>query len=103
MCRFDQECVDNAKIDTGANGETQGPQGIVSSVVIDDEGRLVKSLSEMKVLLDRFRPGLSARFNIKTILTLVVENTFSDRRTVPVTCRCNSSLTTGSVDQSKNA
>ena len=57
----------------------------------------------MKFLLDRFSPGLSARFKIESILALVVENTFSDRRTVPVTCHCNLSLTTGSEDQSKNA
>ena len=79
--RFDQECVDNVKIVTGTHGETQGPQGTVSSVVIEDERRLFKSLREMKVLLDRFSPGLSARFNIKSILTLVVENTFSEMRT----------------------
>ena len=36
---------------------------------------------KFKVLLDRFSPGLSARFNIKSILTLVVENTFSEMRT----------------------
>ena len=30
--------------------------------------------------MDRFSPGLSARFNIKSILTLVVENTFSEMR-----------------------
>ena len=31
--------------------------------------------------LDQFSPGLSARFNIKSILTLVVESTFSEMRT----------------------
>ena len=35
--QFDQECVDNVKIVTGTRGETQGPQGTVSSVVIEDE------------------------------------------------------------------
>ena len=79
--RFDQECVDNVKLVTGTHGETHGPHGIVSSVVIEDERRLIKSLREIKVLLDRFSPGLSARFNIKSILTLVVENTFSEMRT----------------------
>ena len=48
---------------------------------IEDERRLLKSLREMRVLLDRFNPGLSARFNINSILTLVVENTFSEMRT----------------------
>ena len=64
MYRFDQECVDNVKIDTGANGETQGPEETVSSVVIDDDGRLLKSLREIKLLLDRFSPSLSAKFNM---------------------------------------
>ena len=101
--RFDQESVDNVEINTGANGETQGPEETVSSVVTDDEGRLLKSLSEIKVLLDRFRPSLSAKFDTESILTLVVEDAFSDRRAVPVACRCNSSLTTGSVGQSTEA
>ena len=66
---------------TCAHGKTQGPQGTVSSVVIEDEKRLLKSLREIKDLLDRFSPCLSARFNIKSILTLVAENTFSEMRT----------------------
>lgn len=43
------------------------------SVAIEDERGLFKLLSEMKVLLDRFGPGLSTRFNINNILTLVVD------------------------------
>ena len=76
--RFDQECVDNVKVVTGMHGKTQGPQGTVSSVVIEDERRLLESLRDIKVLLHRFSPGLSARFTIKRILTLVVENIISD-------------------------
>ena len=82
--RFYQECVDNVKNVTAMHGETQGPQGTVStvsSVVIEDGRRLLKSLREIKVLLYRYSPGLSARFNVKSILTLVVENTFSEMRT----------------------
>lgn len=77
--RFDQEYVDNVKLVTGTHCETQGPQGTVSSVVIEDERRLLKSLSEIKVLLDRFSPGLSARFNIKSILTLPLQLEFDNR------------------------
>ena len=55
--QFDQECVNNVKLVTGTHGETQGPQGTFSSVVIEDERRLLKSLREIKVLLDRFSPG----------------------------------------------
>lgn len=43
------------------------------SVVIEDEGGLFKLPREMKVLLDRLNPGLSTRFNINSILTLVVD------------------------------
>ena len=35
----------------------------------------------MKILLDRFNQGLSVKFNIKSILTLVVANSFSEMRT----------------------
>ena len=35
--RFNQECIDNVKIVTSTHGETQGPQGTVSSVVIQDD------------------------------------------------------------------
>ena len=31
---------------------------------IEDERRLLKSLREMRVLLDRFNPGMIARFHI---------------------------------------
>ena len=84
--RFDQECINDVKMSTGAHSKTQGPQGTVSSVVIEDEKRLLKSLREIKDLLDRFSPCLSARFNIKSILTLVFENKLEP---VPVTCLCN--------------
>ena len=52
-----------------------------SSLVSEDEKRLLKSLREIKDLFDLFNLWLSARFNIKSILTLVVENTFSEMRT----------------------
>lgn len=43
------------------------------SVVIEEERGLLQLLREMKVLLDRFNPGLSTRFDINSILTLVVD------------------------------
>ena len=46
--RFDQECVDNVKLVTGTHGETQGPQGTVSSVVIEDKRRLLKSYEKLR-------------------------------------------------------
>ena len=77
---FDKKCVDDVKALTGTSATTQGPQGTVSSVVIDDEKRLLNSLKEIKQLLDRFDPSLKTKFSIKSILTLVVENTFSEMR-----------------------
>ena len=62
VCQFYQECVDNVKIVSGKR---------VSR--IEDEKGLFKLLREIKVLLDRFNPGLSTRFNINSILTLVVD------------------------------
>ena len=98
--RFDQECVDNVKIVTGTHSETQGPQGTVSSVVIEGERRLLKSLRKIEVLLNRFSPGLSARFNTKSILW---KTRFLRCERVQVTCRCSFTLSRGSVEQSKNA
>ena len=77
---FDKKCVDDLKALTGTSATTQGPQGTVSSVVIDDEKRLLNSLKQIKQLLDRFEPSLKTKFSIKSILTLVVENTFSEMR-----------------------
>ena len=65
-------------IDTTA--VTQGPQGTVSSVVMEDERRILKSLCDMKDPLDHFNPSLTTKCSIKSILTLVVENTFSEMR-----------------------
>ena len=49
---FDKKCVDDVKALTGTSATTQGPQGTVSLVVIDDEKRLLNSLKEIKQLLD---------------------------------------------------
>ena len=62
VCQFYQECVDNVKIVSGKRASR-----------IEDERGLFKLLREIKVLLDRFNPGLSTRFNINSILTLVVD------------------------------
>ena len=76
---FDKKCVDEVMTLIGTKAVTQGPQGTVSSVVMEDE-RILKSLCEIKNLLSRFNPALTAKFNIKSLLTLVVENTFSEMR-----------------------
>ena len=47
---------------------------------MEDERRILKSLRDIKDLLDRFYPSLTTKFSIKSLLTLVVENTFSEMR-----------------------
>ena len=80
---FDKKCVDTVMGLVGSTAVTQGPQGTVSSVVMEDERRILKSLQDIKDLLDRFNPRLTAKFSIKSLLTLVVENTFSEMRSGP--------------------
>ena len=59
----------------GTTAVTQGPQGTVSSVVVEDERTILKSLRDIKD--HRFNPSLTTKFSIKS---LVVENTFSEMR-----------------------
>ena len=48
---------------------------------MEDERRILKSLRDINNdILDRFDPRLAEKFNIKSVLTLVVENTFSEMR-----------------------
>ena len=77
---FDKKCVDAVMSLIGTTAVTQGPQGTVSSVVMEDERRILKSLRNIKDLLDCFNPSLTTKFSIKSLLTLVVENTFSEMR-----------------------
>ena len=64
----------------GTTAVTQGPQGTVSSVVMEDENRILKFLRDIKDLPDRFNPSLTTKFSIKSLLTPVVENTFLEIR-----------------------
>lgn len=77
---YDKKCVDAVMSLTGTTAVTQGPQGTVSSVVMEVERRILKSLRDIKDLLDPFNPSLTTKFIIKSLLTLVVENTFSEMR-----------------------
>ena len=49
-------------------------------VDMEDDRRILKSLRNIKDLLDRFNPSLTTKFSIKSLLTLIVENTFSEMR-----------------------
>ena len=76
---FDKKCVDAVMSLIGTTAVTQGPQRTtVSSVVMEDERRILKSLRDIKDLLNHFNPSLiTTKFSIKSLLTLVVKNTFS--------------------------
>ena len=39
---------------------------------------VLKSLRDIKDLLDRFDPSLSTKFSLKSLLMLVIENIFSE-------------------------
>ena len=67
--------------DNGPNtgSTTQGPQGTVSSVVLEDEKRILQSLKEIKSLLSQHAPQLLHVFKMKSLVTLIVEN-FSEMR-----------------------
>ena len=77
---FDQNCANAVMNLIGTTAVTQGPQGTVSSVVMEDEKMILKSLREIKDLLDRLNPSITTKFSIKSLLTLVVENTFAEMR-----------------------
>ena len=59
--------------------QTQGPQGTVSTVVLEDE-KILAALKELRDLLSRYAPQLLNVFKIKNPLTLVAENFFSEMR-----------------------
>ena len=60
--------------------QTQGPQGTVSTVVLEDEKNILVALKELRDLLSRYAPQLVNVFKIKSLLTLVAENFFSKVR-----------------------
>jgi len=45
---------------------------------MEEERKILKSLHNIDDLLDSFNPSLTTKFSIKSILTLVVENSFSE-------------------------
>jgi len=47
---------------------------------MEDERRILKSLRDIKDLLNHFNPSLTTKFSIKSLLTLVAKNTFSEMR-----------------------
>ena len=60
--------------------ETQGLQGTVSSVVVEEERRILLALGEIGDLFRKYAPQLLDVLKLKCLLTLVVENFFSEMR-----------------------
>ena len=51
---------------------------ILESQLMEEERKILNSLHNIDDLLDSFNPSLTTKFSIKSILTLVVENSFSE-------------------------
>ena len=66
---FDKKRVDADMSLIGTTAVTQGPQGTVSSVVMENARRILTSLRVIKDLLDRFNPRHTTKLSIKSLLT----------------------------------
>ena len=88
----------------GTTAVTQGPQRTtVSSVVMEDERRILKSLRDIKDLLNHFNPSLTTKFSIKSLLTLDGrKHIFRNEEVVPLTCPYSLNSITDSVGKPKN-
>lgn len=79
---FDKQCVHDVKTFYNMKDEelTQGPQGTVSTVVIKDEERIIMGLKNLHQAFADICPSLIEKFDVRSILTLCVENVFSEIR-----------------------
>ena len=77
---FDCQCIDQVKAVLGTEAQTQGPRGTVSSVVVEDERRILLAVGEIRDLFRKYTLQLLDVFKLKSLLTLVVENFFSKMR-----------------------
>ena len=67
----DKKRVDAVMSLIGTTTVTQGPQGTVSSIVVEDGRKILKCLRDIKDLLDRFDPSLTTKFSIKSLLVKI--------------------------------
>jgi hypothetical protein len=73
---FDCQCIEQVKAFLETTAQTQGPQGTISSVVVEDERKILLALKEIPGLFQKYAPQLLKVFKLKCLLTLVVENFF---------------------------
>ena len=74
---IDCQCIEQVKAVLKTTAPTQGPQGTISSVVVEDERKILLALKEIRSLFQTYAPQLLKVFKLKCLLTLVVENFFS--------------------------
>ena len=72
--------MEHVKAYLGTEAQTQGPQGTVSPVVVEEEGRILVALEEIREFFQKYAPQLLNVLKLKRRLTLVVENVFSKMR-----------------------
>ena len=72
--------VNQVKALLGTKAQTQGSQDTVSTVVLEDEKRILQALKEIKDLLSQQAPQLLEVSKMKRLLTLICENFFSEMR-----------------------
>ena len=77
---FDCRSLNQVKAFLGTTAQTQGPQDTVSTVVLEDVKRMLQALKEIKELLSQHVPQLLQEFEVKSLLTLIWENFFSEMR-----------------------
>ena len=67
----DCRCLNQVKAFLGTTAQTQGPQDTVSTVVLEDEKRILQALKEIKDLLSQHVPQLLQELEVKSLLTLI--------------------------------
>ncbi len=77
---FDCQCIEQVKAFLETTAQTKGPQGTISSVVAEDERKILLALKEIRGPFQKFAPQLLKIFKLKCLLTLVAENFFFEMR-----------------------
>ena len=80
---FDRECIDAVMNLIGTTAVTQGPQRTtVSSVVMEDERRILRFLHDINDLLNHFNPSLTTKFSILPRICIQLEVTWDSKHVI---------------------
>ncbi|VDI76963.1 Hypothetical predicted protein [Mytilus galloprovincialis] len=74
------QCNERIRDFTGINKTLQGPEGACSAQSVSDLKMMIDSLQQVLDLVRKVKPTFEERLNIKSCLTLVVENLFAEMR-----------------------